>query len=277
MTGRRTPAATAAVSTALVAVAAACLYPLYYLVVNSLKTRAQYYADPFGLPLAGARVHHYVAMITQFQILTFLKNSLIVVTAGALLVTAFAVFAGYSFSKFRFRSKNALFIAILSTMLIPGQITIIPLYVLISKFGMINRLSSVVLVYLAGCLPASILLVSSYFKSIPNDLIGAARVDGCSYWQSVRHVIVPMGQPAIIINLILTGITLWNDLLIPLVLLQKRSSMTVMAALSQLMDVYSQEPTFQFTGLAISLVPIFAIFLLLQRFIIEGIAQGALK
>lgn len=277
MNRKRSAASTIAISLILIAVVAASLYPLWYLLVNSLKTRAGYFADSFGFPIGGAQTHNYVVMITQFQIVTYLKNSLIVVAVSASLVTFASIFASYAFAKVRFRGKNALFIAVLATMLIPGQITIIPLYVLMSKLGLINRLSSVVIVYLAGFLPSSILLMSSYFRTIPNDLISASKVDGCKYWHLIRHVVMPMGQPAILINLILAGITFWNDLLIPLILLQKRSSMTVMAALSQLMDVYSQEPTLQFTGLALSMIPIFAIFLILQRFIVEGISKGALK
>jgi ABC-type glycerol-3-phosphate transport system permease component len=171
----------------------------------------------------------------------------------------------------------ALYLAVLVTMFIPSQVTIIPLYVLFSKMGLVSTYWSVVLSYVALFLPECILLMTANFRGIIDELLEAAEIDGCSYFQKVWNVVLPMGRAAVFLAIIFYFITAWNDLFTPMIFLQKMDKRTVMVALATLMGRYTGAPTLQFAGLLLSAVPALAVYIVFQRQIIRGLSVGAIK
>jgi ABC-type glycerol-3-phosphate transport system permease component len=253
------------------------LYPLFYMLINSLKERTAYFTNPFGLPAAPLAWENYATMISQFQILNLFKNSLFVSVGTVAILLVVCTFASYVFAKYRFRGRGAVYLAVIATMFIPSQVTIIPVYVLFSKLGLVNTYWSVILSYVALFLPEAILLMTANFRGIIDELLEAAEMDGCGYFQRIWNVVVPMGRAAVFLSIIFYFITAWNDLFTPMIFLQSMDKRTVMVALAALMGRYTGAPTLQFAGLLLSAVPALIVYIIFQRQIIRGLSVGAIK
>ena len=253
------------------------VYPLVFMLLNSLKTRGDYFVNPFGLPRGALQFSNYASMISQFRIFTLFLNSLIVAGGTVLILLAIAVFASTIFAKYRFKGRAALYLAVLATMFIPSQVTIIPVYVLFSRLGMVNRYWSVIFSYVALFLPEAILLTTAGFRAIIDELLEAAEIDGCGYLARIRHVMIPMGRASLFLLIIFYFITAWNDLFTPMIFLQSMNKRTVMVALAALMGRYQGTPTLQFAGLLMSAIPALVIYAVFQRQIIRGLSLGAIK
>jgi raffinose/stachyose/melibiose transport system permease protein len=187
------------------------------------------------------------------------------------------IVASYAFAKLRFRGKNLIYLLIISTMFIPVQATIIPLYVMFSKVRLVNTSWSVIFIYVGIFIPEVILLMTAGFRGIPDELIEAAKLDGAGYFDVIRYIIIPMGRPSIILCVIFYFIVTWNDLFTPLIMLQSMDKRTVMVALASLMSRYSGDPTYQFAGLVLAAIPAILVYALFQRYIVKGISLGATK
>lgn len=263
---------------ALVILTISNLYPLLFMFLNSLKTKPNYLTNPFNLPdFSQLAWGNYITMISQFQILKLFKNTLIISVLTIFLLLTFGIVASYAFSKLKFISKNFIYFLIISSMFVPVQVTIIPIYMLFSKIHLVNTYWSVVFTYLGMFLPEAILLMTATFRGIPNGMIEAAELEGAGYFDILRYVIVPMGKPAIILCIIYYFIVTWNDLFTPLILLTDMDSRTVMVALSSLISRYSGDPTFQFAGLFLAAIPAILVYAIFQKFIIKGIGEGSTK
>jgi ABC-type glycerol-3-phosphate transport system permease component len=261
----------------LIVLTVSFLYPLYFMLINSLKTRNEYFVNPFALPHEGLQLINYTTMISQFKIFTLFKNTFIISAGTVLLILAVGILASYAFAKLRFKGKSVLFVAVLMTMFVPSQVTIIPLFVSFSKMGLVNTYLSVILAYLALFLPEAILLMTANFRGILDEMVEAAEIDGCTYLQKIWNVIVPMGRAAIFLSIIFYFIMSWNDLFTPMILLTRMDKRTVMVALAALMGRYSGTPTYQFAGLLLSAVPALVVYFIFQRNIIRGLSMGAIK
>ena len=253
------------------------LYPLYYMAINSLKSRARYFSDPFGLPDLPLQWENFATMVSQFRIFRLFWNSFVVSAGTVLLVLVVCTFASYIFAKYKFRGRNALYVTVIATMFIPSQVTIIPLYIMFSRLGLVNNYWSVILSYLALFLPEAVLLMTANFRGIIDELLEAAEIDGCGYLQRVWYVVVPMGQAAVFLSIIFYFITAWNDLFTPMIFLQSMDKRTVMVALAALMGRYTGAPTLQFAGLLLSAIPAILVYAVFQRHIIRGLSVGAIK
>jgi ABC-type glycerol-3-phosphate transport system permease component len=261
----------------LLLLAVSFLYPLYFMFINSLKTRAEYGTDPFNLPPGKLQFANYETMISQFKILNLFKNTFIVCSVTLLFLIVIGVIASYAFAKLAFRHKRGVYLAIIMTIFIPAQVTMIPMYVMFSKVNLVNTFWSVILAYLAAFLPEGIMLMTANFRSIPNELIEASELDGCTFFQIIGHVIIPTGRAAIFLTIIFYFIIMWNDLFTPMILLQKMDVRTVTVALATLIARYTGDPPYQFAGLLLSAIPALAVYAIFQRFIISGITVGAIK
>ena len=253
------------------------LYPLFYMFMNSIKSRTDYFINPFSVWDLILTWDNYLTMISQFKILNLFKNSFIISFFTIILLLSIGVVASYAFSKLNFKGKNILYLLVISTMFIPVQATIIPLYVFFSRLHLVNTYWSVVFIYVGMFIPEVILLMTSGFRGIPDELIEAAKLDGAGFFNILRYVIVPMGRPAIILCVIFYYIVTWNDLFTPMILLQSMDRRTVMVALAALLSRYSGDPTFQFAGLVLASIPAILVYAIFQRYIIMGISLGSTK
>jgi ABC-type glycerol-3-phosphate transport system permease component len=216
-------------------------------------------------------------MISQFEILKLFKNTFIISVLTIFLLLTFGIVASYAFSKLKFIGKELIYFLIISSMFVPVQVTIIPIYMLFSKIHLVNTYWSVVLTYLGMFLSEAILLMTSTFRTIPDGMIEAAELEGAGYFEILRYVIIPMGRPAIVLCIIYYFIVTWNDLFTPLILLTDMDSRPVMVALSSLISRYSGDPTFQFAGLFMAAIPAILVYAIFQKFIIKGIGEGSTR
>lgn len=253
------------------------LYPLFYMFMNSIKSRTDYYIDPFSVFGLKLTWENYITMISQFRIFNLFKNSFIISFFTIVLLLSIGIIASYAFAKLDFKWKNIIYLLVISTMFIPVQATIIPMYLFFSKIHLVNTYWSVIFMYVGMFIPEVILLMTSGFRGIPDELIEAAKLDGAGYFDVIRYVIIPMGRPAILLSVIFYFIVTWNDLFTPMILLQSMDKRTVMVALAALLSRYSGDPTFQFAGLVLASIPAILVYAFFQRFIIKGISLGSTK
>lgn len=262
----------------LVVLSISNLYPLAFMFLNSFRSRTDYLKNPFGLPdLKKLEWNNYVTMISQFKILNLFENTLIISTFTLIFLLVFGIVASYAFAKLDFKGKGFLYLLIISSMFVPVQVTIIPIYMLFSKLHLVNTYWSVILTYLGMFLSETILLMTAAFRGIPDEIIEAAELDGAGYFDTLRYVIIPMGRPAIVLCIIYYFIVTWNDLFTPMILLTDMDSRTVMVALASLISRYSGDPTLQFAGLFLAAIPAILVYAVFQRYIIKGIGEGSTR
>jgi ABC-type glycerol-3-phosphate transport system permease component len=261
----------------LLGLSIANLYPLFFMFLNSLKSHTDYLKDPFSIGGLALTWDNYTTMISQFKILVLFKNSFIISFFTILLILCFGIIASYAFAKLRFRGINLIYLFVISMMFIPVQVTIIPLYMFFSKLHLVSTYWSVIFIYVGMFLPEAILLMTSTFRGIPDEMLEAAVLDGAGYFGILRYVMVPMGMPAIILTVIFYFIVTWNDLFTPMIMLQNMDMRTVMVALAALISRYTGDPTLQFAGLVLAAIPAILVYIVFQQFIIKGISAGSTK
>lgn len=261
----------------LILLAVSYLYPLYFMGVNSLKSQAEYMKDMFSVDLLKGHFENYLIIFKNFKIGQYLFNTLLVTVLKLVFTMPLAIFASYAFAKLRFRGKNAIYPLIISAMFIPFQVIMIPVYTMLTKLHMIDTYRGLILVTGTIGIPSSIMLLTSSFRSVPNELLEAAAIDGCGYFRKILHIIIPMGKPAIAICTIMGFISSWNDLLPPMVIIKSVNKRLVMSALDGLVSMYNADTPFQLTGILIAAVPAIAIYLILSKQIIMGISAGSTK
>jgi ABC-type glycerol-3-phosphate transport system permease component len=262
----------------LVVLSVSNLYPLLFMLLNSFKSRSAYLKSPFSLPdIRGLAWNNYATMISQFRIFNLFRNTLIISVCTIALLLALGIIASYAFAKLKFRGREVIYFLVISSMFVPVQVTIIPIYMLFSKIHLVNTYWAVILTYLGMFISETILLMTSAFRGIPDEMIEAAELDGAGYFDILRHIIVPMGRPAIILCLIYYFIVTWNDLFTPMILLTDMDLRTVMVALASLISRYSGDPTLQFAGLVLAAIPAVLVYAVFQNYIIKGIGEGSTR
>jgi cellobiose transport system permease protein len=216
------------------------------------------------------------AGIVNVDFATALVNSAIVASAVTVSVVFFSALAGFAFAKLDFRGRKTLLLVVLATMFVPIQLGVIPLYIEMNKFGWINQLEAVVAPFLVSAFGV-FLMRQAIAGSVPNELIDAARVDGCHTARVFWHVILPAVRPVAAVLGLLTFMHTWNDFFWPLIVLTPHNP-TVQVAVSTISSAaYVPDFALILTGAFISILPLFFVFLVLGRQIIGGIMKGAVK
>jgi ABC-type glycerol-3-phosphate transport system permease component len=200
----------------------------------------------------------------------------VIVTGGAVcLLLLVASLAGYGLSILRFRGRRLMFYIILAAMMIPVQVILVPFYQLMIALDLVNTRIGLILSYTAFFTPFSVYLMTAYYGTMPRELAEAAKIDGASLWQTWRHVILPLGKPALITLGILNTLYCWNDVLIALLVLQDQR--TIMVGISSLRGEYSTNIPMLAAGVVMAAFPVLALFLIFQKRIVSGVTVGAVK
>jgi cellobiose transport system permease protein len=216
------------------------------------------------------------AGIVNVDFATALLNSAIVASVVTLSVVFFSALAGFAFAKLDFRGRKALFVVVIATMIVPVQLGVIPLYIQMNEFGWLNQLKAVVAPFLVSAF--GVFLMRQYIAgAVPNELIDAARVDGCHTARVFWHVVLPAVRPIAAVLGLLTFMNTWNDFFWPLIVLSPQNP-TVQVAVSTLSGAaYVPDFALILTGTFVSILPLLVVFLVLGRQIIGGIMKGAVK
>jgi ABC-type glycerol-3-phosphate transport system permease component len=252
------------------------LYPLVYMLFNALKTKPEYFMDPFSVP-THPTLSNFQDLFTDYDIGRLVFNSLFIAVVSTALIVFTSAIASYAFAKLRFRGKVIAYAALMATMFLPGQVTMIPKYVMFSKMGLIDSPWAVIISYWAAGIPGAVLLMRSSFVGIPNEVIESARIDGAGFFTILWKIVMPMGMAGIAIVIIFQFIGAWNDYLTPLLYLTTASKQTLMVVLSQMVTRYGGNPAKQFAGIFLSVIPTIVIYLCLQKYMLKGVTAGSLK
>ncbi|WP_410814473.1 carbohydrate ABC transporter permease [Micromonospora sp. 067-2] len=263
---------------ALVVAVGMSVFPIWWMfVVASRSSDAMGQLPPPMTP--GGNLGANIARLfdnTDAYFLTGLINSTIVAGTVTVSVVFFASLAGFAFAKLRFRGRNALLLAIIATMMVPTQLGVIPLYLLMTRLQWNDRLPAVIVPALVTGF--GVFMMRQYAgQAVSDELIEAARMDGCGTARIWWHVVVPALRPAAAVLGLLTFMTTWNDFLWPYAVLNDPANPTVQLSLRALSDGYYQDMSQVFTGTAIATLPLLLVFVLFGRQIIGGIMEGAVK
>ena len=252
------------------------LLPVFFLFNSALRETNDFARNPLVL----ARKPYwdnFKQVWADGSFAIYLKNSLIVTGGSLLLILVCAIGAGFVLGRYNFKGQNLIIGFVLTGMLIPAKLAILPLFIQLKWMHLLNSHLGLILVYTAGALPAAIFIMSGFFRALPADLDNAARIDGASEGQLLRKVLVPLVKPGLAIVAIYSAIPIWNDFFLPLVFLQDPAKKTIMQGLTAFFGEYQSQWGALFAGLTLAALPLSVLYLLLSEQFIKGLTAGAVK
>lgn len=252
------------------------IFPFYWLFAMATQTTAQIFGYPIDLLPGNQLWANIQGVLSSIDLFQAMLNSFIVAGASAVLVMFFDSLAAFTFAKFEFPGKNALFGILLATFLLPGSLSLVPSFVLMSKLGWVGGLQALIIPGAANAF--GIFLLRQFCEtSLPNELIESARVDGAGFFRSYWHIGLPMIRGGVAFLGIFTFIGAWNDYVWPLIILVNPGTQTLQTALSALNTLYTTNYGWVMAGALISVIPLIIIFIIGSRHFIANIAAGAVK
>ena len=256
-------------------IAVITLAPALWMLSASFMSTGEASTFPPKLLPVRMTFEHYFTLFTRLQIWRYLINSLVLSVSVTVISLFFNSMAGYAFAKYRFAGRDRLFRFLVAEMVIPAQVTTLPLFLMLNKVGLINTYAGVIVTGMATIY--GIFLVRQYALSIPDSFIEAARMDGASDFRIYWRVILPLCKPILITLAIFTFMGTWNDFLWPLIVMTDDSMYTLPVALANLTGEHVQDTELMMAGAVITILPVMIIFIALQKYYISGIMAAGLK
>ncbi|MFE2433074.1 carbohydrate ABC transporter permease [Streptomyces sp. NPDC059373] len=254
----------------------ASAFPLYYSFVVPTRDNSAIGDPALTLTPGGHLLDNLRRVFDTVDFGLAIRNSLIISTTVTVCCVLLSSLAGFAFAKLPFRGRNALFLIVVITAMLPTQLGMIPLYMLMGKLGWIATLQAVIVPALVSAF-AVFWMRQACEEAVPYELVEAARIDGCSTLRTFWHVALPAVRPQAAVLAMFTFMGTWNDFMWPLIVLDPSETPTVQTALSALASGYATDYTLVLTGAAIGVLPLIVIFVLLARQIVAGVMQGAVK
>ena len=246
------------------------IFPLYWMVVSSLRPEGRIFVDAFELFPTQLSLDSYQTLFAEEPFGRWILNS-IVQTAGFALTALFlCTTGGYALAKFRFPGRNLLFILILVAQMIPFHLLIVSLFLMIIQMGLVENYFGAIIPLAAS--PIGIFFVRQYMLSIDDEMLNAARVDGANEYQLFFSIVLPNARPAIATLFILFSLEYWNNLLWPLIVFREAENMPLAVGITRLINQYQQQYDLVMAGSALATLPIIILFLFLRRQVMEGLA-----
>lgn len=260
---------------AMTVAAAGIMLPFAWMVISSLKMNNQVFTAPVQWIPDPVQWRNYVDIWVKADMVTWVRNTLVVSVAVTILQVVTGSFAAYGFAKMRFPGRDALFLLYIGTIAVPWQSYMIPQFQMLSGWGLNNTLWAIMLLQAFGAF--GVFLMKQYYESIPDSLSEAARIDGLSEYGIWWRIIMPLSVPALASLTIITFVQTWNDYLGPLIYLRDRELWTIQLGLQSFIGEYNAEHALIMAGSVLSVLPIAIIFLVGQRYFVEGIATTGVK
>lgn len=249
-------------------IAVVMLFPFYYMINTSLKSNDQF------LNGGGHSFDSWIKLNHNLPWARELMNSTIVCAGAIVIILVVSTMAGFGFAKLHFNRQTFLFLGIIAAMLIPMQSIIIPAFVNLSKLHILNTYLGAILVYAALGTPFATFLMTAYFRGLPDDVIEAGIIDGLKYGAIFVRIALPMAVPAIVTIVVLQFIQIWDDLLVGLLFLQNTDQRTITVGLGVLASGRTTDIPVLMAGSLLSALPAIIVFLIFQRFLINGLTAG---
>jgi multiple sugar transport system permease protein len=259
----------------LIVAAFIALVPFLYVISTSLKdTIALFKYPPEWIP-SEPTLTNFQNLVQEYPFARWMLNSLIVASAVTVIKVVIDSMAGYAFAKMQFPGKDALFLVVLMTLMVPFAATLIPLFIIVRNVGLTNSYAGLILPALAS--PIGIFMMRQFIETLPTDLENAARLDGCSEFQIFRRVVLPLVRPGLVVLGVFTFMTQWTSYLWPLVIATREDMLTLTVGVQSLRSLFTVNWGLLSAGAVLSMLPLVIVFLFLQRYFIAGSIAGALK
>lgn len=260
----------------LIASSIIALYPVYWLISMSFKNREQYLVDKFSFswPL---HLSSFVEAIKGGKFLLWFLNTTILTVGALILCTTIAIIAAFAFAKMKFKGQDFIMNILISVMVIPAVILIVPLYILYTQTNLMSTYQGMIIIYTAVCLPFSVYLLTNFFKTIPNEIIEASIIDGCSNFRILTSIVIPLSGPPITTLIIVNAIWMWNELLLALIFLPKDKFRTLMVGITVFKSKFNLDIPVTMAGLLLVTIPIVLLYIIFQKFFIRGLTAGSIK
>jgi multiple sugar transport system permease protein len=259
----------------LVLGAAVAILPLLWMVAASFMPAGQASTYPPRLIPEDPTLEHYRALFTRLDLGRYFLNSTIIAVAVTAISLVVNSMAGYAFAKLRFRGREPLFRLLSAGLVVPVQVAMLPLFLIMKELGLINSYWGVIIPTMASIF--AIFLIRQYAVSIPDDLLDAARMDGAGELRIYASIVLPNIVPILATLAIWTFLTTWNDFMWPLIVLSDESRYTLPVALANLMGERALDTELMMAGSVLTVLPVLAVFLFLQRYYVQGIMAGSVK
>ncbi len=253
------------------------LFPFGIVILTSLRTQQDVVSKGvFALP-DSLRWNNFPEAWRIGKFRVYYRNSLLVTLIKVPAGIFVAALAAYPLAKYRFRVRDPLFAFFLLGLGIPINIVLLPLTILLKRIGLLNTLGALFFPYIVFGLPFQILVLRGFFRGIPDELVDAARIDGCSEFQTFWRIILPLGTPAVLALFIIDFLATWNELLMALIFIHSDEWKTVPLGLLYFQGQFASSYPIINAGVLIAILPVLGVYILLQRYFVSGITAGALK
>lgn len=259
----------------LAGLAAVSLFPLLWMVSVSFMPAGASSSLPTPIVPATLTLENYRTLFGNIGMGRYLLNSLLISVLATVVSVSFNIMAGYAFAKLHFRGRDAIFKALLGALVIPGQVAMLPLFLMLKPMGLINSYGGAIVPLMASVF--GIFLVRQFARGIPDDLLEAARIDGAGELRIFTTIIVPVLRPVVATLAIFSFLAAWNDFMWPLIVLTDDSLHTLPVALAGLSREHVQDNEMMMAGSVVTVLPVLLLFLALQRQYMEGLMAGSVK
>lgn len=259
----------------LVAGAGIMFFPVYWMFATAVRPKDEVFSGTAGLIPSSFVWQNFADAIGRVPFLHWAMNSLVITVFAVVITVTINLLCGYAFAKFRFAGRDILFLAVLSALMIPFQVIIVPLFLVVSELGLLSDYWGVILPRAAEAF--GIFMVRQFMVSIPDELLEAARIDGASELKIFFKIVVPLSKPIIAVLVIFTFMWRWNDFALPLIVMMKQEMYTVQLGLNLLRGQFNTEWSMIMAIALLSLVPMLIIFTFFQRYFVQGISGSGLK
>lgn len=252
------------------------IYPIFLMVSSSFKTNVDIFTNPLSLPKE-LSIEPYQKLWEAVPFGEYLLNSIIVSMGSVAFILVFSSLAAYYIARFPYKWNGFLYFFFLIGLMIPIKLGIVPLFLLMKKFDLLNSLWSLILIYTASGIPISVFILTGFFRTLPVELEEAARLDGCHYFRIFWNVLLPLMRPALGTVMIINFIQVWNDFFFPLIFIQEESMKTIPVGMLGMFGEYETDWSMLFSGLTLSALPMILVFLIASKQFMEGLTSGAVK
>lgn len=253
-----------------------CVFPIIWIFYSSFKTQAEFMQSSVALPEA-LNLTNYISVFTSTSMLKYMLNSARNTLLAVAVIIIIAFLAGYVLSRYKFRSRGAIYNYFIMGMLIPIHALLVPMYIQLNGVGLTNHWYTLLIPYIGFGLPISIMLIESYISSIPGELEEAAAIDGCSFTRTLFQIVFPLASPILATVAIIQFFAVWNEFTFALILVNDDSLRTVPVGLTMFKGAYTVDYPRMMAGIMVTMLPVMILYFIFSKRIIEGMVAGAVK